>query len=196
MYPETDVPPVEPDLADVETPELLSEKVERYRADYDLGEGLAEQVAYGKHMPLFERVVDDGVDPTLAADTLASRLTELRRDDVPVENLTDDHLRAALLAVEDGDLPREGLDDLLAALAESPDLTVAAAIEREDLGGVDEAEVRAAVERVVDRNADQVEAEGMGAFSALMGECMGELRGKADGDLVSNVLREVIQDRS
>jgi glutamyl-tRNA(Gln) amidotransferase subunit E len=29
-----------------------------------------------------------------------------------------------------------------------------------------------------------------------MGECMGALRGKADGDLVSEVLREEIQARS
>jgi glutamyl-tRNA(Gln) amidotransferase subunit E len=196
MYPETDVPPVEPDPTDVETPELLTEKVSRYQEEYDVDEGLAEQVAYGRHMPLFESVVEAGVDPTLAAGTLASTLTELRRDDVPVENLTDEHLRETLHAVEDGDLPSEGIEDLLTALAESPDLTVRDAIEQEDLGGVSEAEVRETVERVVERNGNQVEAEGMGAFSALMGECMGELRGKADGDLVSNVLREVIQDRS
>jgi glutamyl-tRNA(Gln) amidotransferase subunit E len=36
----------------------------------------------------------------------------------------------------------------------------------------------------------------MGAFSALMGECMGALRGKADGDVVSDVLREEIQKRA
>jgi len=29
-----------------------------------------------------------------------------------------------------------------------------------------------------------------------MGECMGELRGKADGDTVSSVLREEIQERA
>ncbi|MFQ3320922.1 MAG: glutamyl-tRNA(Gln) amidotransferase subunit E, partial [Natronomonas sp.] len=32
MYPETDVPPVEPDPSTVETPELLTEKVERYQS--------------------------------------------------------------------------------------------------------------------------------------------------------------------
>jgi glutamyl-tRNA(Gln) amidotransferase subunit E len=36
----------------------------------------------------------------------------------------------------------------------------------------------------------------MGAFSALMGECMSELRGKASGDLVSSVLRAEIQERA
>ncbi|MFB6151759.1 MAG: Glu-tRNA(Gln) amidotransferase subunit GatE, partial [Haloarculaceae archaeon] len=57
MYPETDVPPVEPDPAEVTEPELLTEKVERYRDEHGLDAGLAEQVAYGEHMPLFERVV-------------------------------------------------------------------------------------------------------------------------------------------
>ncbi|PSQ16596.1 Glu-tRNA(Gln) amidotransferase GatDE subunit E [Halobacteriales archaeon QS_8_69_26] len=196
MYPETDVPPVEPDLADVETPELLTERVDRYEEEYGLDAALAEQVAYGEHMPLFERVVNDGVDPVLAAGTLTGTLTQLRRDDVPVERLTDDHLAGALQAVSDGDLPQEGLEDLLTALAEDPGLSVEDAIEQEDLGGVDEAAVREAVEAVVERNADQVAEEGMGAFSALMGQAMGELRGKADGETVSDVLREAIQRRS
>jgi glutamyl-tRNA(Gln) amidotransferase subunit E len=196
MYPETDVPPVEPDVTEVEEPELLTEKVERYQAAFDLDSGLAEQVAYGEYMPLFEQVVTDGVDPTLAAGTLESTLTELRRDDVPVEMLTDEHLADSLHLVENGDVPREGLRDLLVALAEDPSLTAAEALEAADLGGVGQDEVREAVVEVVERNADQVETEGMGAFSALMGECMGELRGKADGDTVSEVLREEIQQRA
>jgi len=196
MYPETDVPPVEPDVAAVEQPELLTEKVERYQAEFDLDAGLAEQVAYGERMPLFEAVVADGVDPTLAAGTLESTVTELRRDDVPVERLTDDHLADALHLVEDGEVPREGMTDLLVTLAEEPSLSAADAVEEAGLGGVGEDEVRDAVVEVVERNADQVETEGMGAFSALMGECMGALRGKADGDTVSQVLREEIQQRS
>jgi len=196
MYPETDVPPVEPDPSEIETPELLTEKVDRYQTAFGLDAGLAEQVAYGEYMPLFERVVEAGVDPTLAADTVESTLTALRRDDVPVEDLTDEHIEDALLAVEDGDVPNEGLEDLLTALAEGPALSAEEAVEQEDLGGVSEDEVREAVVQVVERNAEQVEQEGMGAFSGLMGECMGQLRGKADGDLVSSVLREEIQKRA
>ncbi len=196
MYPETDVPPVEPDPSEIETPELLTEKVDRYQDEFGLDAGLAEQVAYGEYMPLFERVVEAGVDPTLAADTVESTLTALRRDDVPVEDLADEHIEDALLAVEDGDVPNEGLEDLLTALAESPSLSAEEAIEQEGLGGVAEDEVREAVVEVVERNAEQVSEEGMGAFSGLMGECMGQLRGKADGDLVSSVLREEIQKRA
>jgi glutamyl-tRNA(Gln) amidotransferase subunit E len=196
MYPETDVPPVEPEPGEIETPELLTEKVDRYVEAYDLDSGLAEQVAYGERWPLFEDVVEDGVDPTLAAGTLESTLTELRRDDVPVANLTEPHLRDTLALVDGGEVPREGLEDLLTALAENPDLTAKEAVDQEDLGGVGEDEVREAVVEVVERNAEQVEKEGMGAFSGLMGECMGALRGKADGDTVSDVLREEIQKRA
>jgi glutamyl-tRNA(Gln) amidotransferase subunit E len=196
MYPETDVPPVEPDVSEVETPELLTEKVTRYEDDYGLDSGLAEQVAYGQRWPLFEAVVADGVDPTLAAGTLESTLTELRRDGVAVEQLTDAHLRATLELVDGGEVPREGIEDLLSALAANPALTAEEAVEQEGLGGVDESAVREAVAEVVERNEDQVAQQGMGAFSGLMGECMGALRGKADGDTVSDVLREEIQKRA
>ncbi|MDL0122981.1 MULTISPECIES: Glu-tRNA(Gln) amidotransferase subunit GatE [Halobacterium] len=196
MYPETDVPPVDPDPSAVETPELLTEKVERYQADFDLDAGLAEQVAYGRRWQLFEQQVEAGVDATLAAQTLESTVTELRRDDVPVGRLTDAHFRGVLGLVADGDLAQEGVPELLAALAEQPGSDPAALAEELGLGSAAEDEVREAVVGVVERNSDQVAAEGMGAFSALMGECMGALRGKADGDLVSEVLREEIQQRS
>ncbi|ADJ14901.1 Glu-tRNA(Gln) amidotransferase subunit GatE [Halalkalicoccus jeotgali] len=196
MYPETDVPPVEPDPSEVETPELLTETVERYQREHGLDAGLAEQVAYGRRMPLFERAVSKGVDPTLAAGTLESTLTELRRDDVPVENLSEDQLVGTLALARDGDLPKGSVGDLLGALAESPDLTPEEALEREDLGGASDDEVREAVRAVVERNAEQVEAEGMGAFSGLMGEAMGALGGKADGEAVSAALREEIQQRT
>jgi glutamyl-tRNA(Gln) amidotransferase subunit E len=196
MYPETDVPPVELDPSDIERPELLTEKVERYRADHGLDAGLAEQVAYGRRMPLFEAAVDAGVDATFAAGVLEGTLTELRRDDVPVGTLTDDHLLGVLRLVEDGDLAKEGVEEVLTTLAENPELDPEAAVEEAGLAGVSEAEVREAVADVVERNADQVESEGMGAFSALMGECMGALRGKADGEVVSDALRDEIGKRS
>jgi len=196
MYPETDVPPVEADSSAVETPELLTERVERYQTELGLGESLAEQVAYGRRMDLFEDAVEMGVDPTLAAGTLESTVTELRRDDVAVGNLTDEQFRELFALLADGELAKEGVPELLTAIAESPELGVEEAAEREGLGSAGEDEVREAIVEVVERNETQVEAEGMGAFSALMGECMGALRGKADGDVVSDVLREEIQKRT
>lgn len=196
MYPETDVPPVEPDLTDVETPELLTDKVERYQTEYNLNEGLAQQVAFGRHMSTFEEAVSVGVDPTLAADTLESTLTELRRDDVAVEALTGEHLVELMGSIEDGALAKEGIDEVLRVLAKDPSLSIDEAIDEAGLGGVDDTAVQTVVKEVIDRNAEQVESQGMEAFSGLMGECMAELRGKADGEIVSSMLREEIMARS
>ena len=196
MYPETDVPPVEPDPTEVETPELLTEKVRRYQTEFGLDESLAEQVAYGRRMPLFETAVERGVDPNLAARTVESTVTELRRDGVPVGNLSDDHFRGVFDLLAADEVASEGVPDLLSALAEDPGLSADEAADKEDLGSADTEAVREAVVEVVERHEGQVEEEGMGAFSALMGECMGALRGKAEGDVVSDVLREEIQNRT
>ena len=196
MYPETDVPPVEPDPTEVATPELLTEKVERYQQDFGLDHGLAKQVAYGRRWDLFESAVEMGVSATLAAQTVESTVTELRRDDVPVEELTEDHFEAVFDLIVADELTQEGVPELLRELANNPDLEASEAAEQAGLGSAGEEEVREAVVAVVERNADQIDEEGMGAFSGLMGECMAELRGKADGELVSDLLREEIQKRT
>ena len=194
MYPETDVPPVEMDPTDIEAPELLDEKVDRYVSAYDLDRGLAEQVAYGHNFPAFEQAVKNGVDPALAATTVESTTTALRRDDVPVENLGANHFLDVLELVSEGELAKEGVEEVLEELAENPGMSAKEAVEAAGLAGVDKAAVREAVKDVIERNEGQVEAEGMGAFSGLMGEAMGALRGKADGEIVSEVLREEIQN--
>ena len=193
MYPETDVPPVEPDPIEVEVPDLLTERAERYRTELGLDAGLAEQVAFDERMPVFEAAVDDGVDPTLAATALTATLTELRRDEVSVGRLTDDHLLGALGLVSEGEIVSEAVPEVLRELAADPDRGLDAAVDAAGVDGVSEAAVRDTVREVVERNGDQVAAEGIGAFSALMGECMSELRGKADGEVVSETLREEIR---
>ncbi|WP_338728604.1 Glu-tRNA(Gln) amidotransferase subunit GatE [Haladaptatus sp. DJG-WS-42] len=196
MYPETDVPPVDLDPSEVEIPELLTEKVERYQQEFGFTEDLANQMAYSRRMPLFERGIEMGVDGNTAANVVESTVIELRRDDVPVKQLTENHFEGVFALLADGDLAKEGIPELLTALAENPELDAETAAEQEGLGSAGEDEVRDIIVEVVERNEAQVKEQGMGAFSALMGESMGALRGKAEGEVVSSILREEIQKRS
>jgi glutamyl-tRNA(Gln) amidotransferase subunit E len=194
MYPETDVYPVDLARFDPEPPEMLDERADRYADEHGLDAGLAEQVAFGAHMATYERAVDDGVDPTFAATLLESTLTELRRDDVPVDRLDDRDLLAALFLVRDDEIAKEAVDEVLRAAAEegaAPDDVV----DDLDVGAADRGAVEEAVDAVLDRKQDLVDEQGMEAFSALMGVAMEEMRGKADGELVSEVLRERLQER-
>ncbi|HEY6282555.1 MAG TPA: hypothetical protein VIW22_01365, partial [Nitrososphaerales archaeon] len=57
-----------------------------------------------------------------------------------------------------------------------------------------ESQVRGVVESVLQKNRHVIEEKGDAAFSLLMGEAMKELRGKADGALVSRILREKLAE--
>ncbi|MFB6186822.1 MAG: Glu-tRNA(Gln) amidotransferase subunit GatE [Halobacteriaceae archaeon] len=193
MYPETDVPPVEPDTSEVETPPLLTERADRYAKDLGLDENLAEQVAFSERMPLFEEAIDLGVKPTLAARTIENTYTELRRENVPVEQLDDEDFLTVFQLLAEEQLTQEGVPDVLEGLAENPNKSAQEIMEEKGLSKVTEEDVQQVVRTVVKENKEQVEEEGMAAFSALMGECMEKLRGKASGDTVSSLLREEIQ---
>jgi len=195
MYPETDVPPVSVDRSVAEVPELLRDRIARYASDYGLSDDLARGVADSPWREVFDAVVEDGVDPTLAASTLTETMTMLRREGVTVSRLHPDAVQAVIERTDGGSLAREAIAPVLTALAADPDRSVDAAIEAADAGGVDAAAVDAVVEAVVEANAEQVQTEGMGAFSALMGEAMAELRGRADGEAVSARLRAAIAER-
>lgn len=194
MYPETDVPPIEIDTSEVEVPELLPEMIDRFVESYDLDRSLAEQVVNSQYPALFERALDEyELPPTIVARTLTGTLTELRRDGVPVEELTQTHFMDVFDLLAAGDLPNEAIPELLQAIAADPSSTASEMVDETGLGGADEDAVRDVVESVVGANTGQIEEEGMEAFSALMGDCMAELRGQADGEVVSELLREEIQ---
>ena len=194
MYPETDVYSVALDEFDVESPELLDDRAERYTQEHGLDEDLAERVAHGRRMPLYESAVERGYDPGLVASTLEGTLVDLRRGDVPVENLDDEDLMRVFEMVAEGEVAKEGVPELLRGVAEGD--------EPEDVAeelGLDAAareEVEKVVDGILEERADYIEEEGMGAMGGLMGVVMEEMRGKADGELVSDVLREKIQERT
>jgi glutamyl-tRNA(Gln) amidotransferase subunit E len=194
MYPETDVPPVPIDHSDVEIPELLRDRISRYKAEHGLSEDLARGVADSRWRQTFDAMVGSGVDPTLTAATLTETMTMLRRDGVPVAELEAAMVREVLMRAAAGELAKEAIAPVLEALAADPTRSVDAAVEAADAGGVDTVAVDAVIQGVVEENAAQVADEGMGAFSALMGDVMAELRGRADGEVVSERLRAAISE--
>lgn len=196
MYPETDVPPVVIDSARIEAieiPELLDQKVERISREYGIARDVAHHIVDSDMAALFESLVEGGAPPSLAAGTLTSTLTELRREGVPVHALTPKHIHDALMLCAKGELAKEGIPEVLSEMARNPQLGARDAMKRCGLSGVDMGEVQRLIERVVEERVDFVRERGMGAVGPLMGVVMGELRGKVDGRRVSAMLSEKIR---
>jgi glutamyl-tRNA(Gln) amidotransferase subunit E len=193
MYPETDVLPVSLTPAEWEglvNPELLSEKMERFREEYGFDPFLSKQVAYSELLPLFEQAVASGVRPMLAARTITGTLRELAREGVSVDEVRGEDLLLLLLKVEGGEVAREAMPGILRAVAEGMSVedavsSVAPPLEEEDL--------RECVRRVLAERESFVRERGMQALGPLMGVVMKEVRGRVDGRIIAELVREELK---
>ena len=192
MYPETDVLPVvigEERWKAVIVPELLTHKAERYAKDYAIDLNYALQLAASDKLPLFERAVSEKIKPKLAAFTILSTATELRREGVDVRAVTDESYLAIWHAVENGRAAKEAIPDLLRSIAGGS--TVDAALARL-APAISRAELETVVRKIIATRSDFVKEKGKAALGPLMGLVMEEVRGSVDGKLVSEILRKEI----
>lgn len=88
LYPETDVPPMavtKEMLGSVERAETLEDK--RSKLEKMLNKEMASRMLKSRNLHLFERLVEHGADPMLAAVTLEDTAVSLRREGVEFSNL-------------------------------------------------------------------------------------------------------------
>ena len=193
MYPETDVFPVsvtEEFWDSLEVPELITAKTERFIRDFKLDAALSKQMAYSVRVQLFERAVSGGIKPNLSARTLLSTLRELRRDGVPVGELTDDAIIQVLHLVEGGKVAKEAIPDVLRAVAGGS--RVHEAVEK-IAPSISEDELTEIIRNVLKERADFVANQGMRAAGPIMGVVMKEVRGRVDGKVISDLLKEELR---
>ena len=121
--------------------------------------------------------------------TLEGVIAELKRGGVPVDRLKQEHVLDVFKLVRCKTISKEGVPEVLRLLAEDDSKTAdEAAIE---LGFVmlTVQELEAIVDNVVQSQLDLIKAKGAGAIGPLMGVVMKQVRGKADGRLVNEVLQ-------
>jgi len=192
MYPETDVIPVLVDSSmwdHICLPELLTSRAHRFSTELGLDEGLARQIAFSERLPLFERAVSEKINPTLAARTTLGTLKEIQRDGADISMISDGQFIEVLHAVESGKAAKEAIPEVLKMVANGAGTgdaikKCAPAISRDQLHAI--------ITKIVDERAPFVQEKGNAALAPLMGVVMAEVRGSADGKVVSELLRKEI----
>jgi glutamyl-tRNA(Gln) amidotransferase subunit E len=196
MYPETDVPPVvvTPEYIDsLELPELFDERAARFVEEYGLNKEFAGLIASSPSYQLFEDAVKDlSLPPALVVRTLEMIPRELAREGAPISNLTEDRYLDALTLVAGGGVAKEGIPQLLETMAKLPEHSASEAAKIAGLAGVDQGGVEDLVVGIVAEKEAFVRERGEAALGPLMGLAMKELRGKADGALISAILKREI----
>ncbi len=199
MYPETDVRPVKITNSrhkriTSNMPESLKAKRKRFVETLGLSEELASLIVRSPNLDIFERVVDEtDISPTLVAVTLENTLVSLNREGVPVENISGDLLVEIFHAIQAEKISAEALPEILPHLAEDPERNLADIISALDLEVAADREIRTIIQRIVKDRSDFIQEQGEHSVGGLMGIAMKELKGKADGKKVKEMLEKEVQ---
>jgi glutamyl-tRNA(Gln) amidotransferase subunit E len=196
MYPETDIPPSLITSAFVDKirsslPEPAEKKRARLRKEYNLNEKLAKQIVDSEYGGLFEVIVkESGVLATTAAVFLTETLKALKRDSVQVEKVTDQQIRGIFRGVSSGEITKEAVADVFIWISKNAGKSLGDAVKNLNLQMFSKAELEALIDRSIAANRQSIDKLGKNAFGLLMGIVMKEVRGKAEPERVSKLLRE------
>jgi glutamyl-tRNA(Gln) amidotransferase subunit E len=199
MYPETDVRPVK--ITDSwlrrikkAMPETLAEKERRFVKELGLSRDLAGQIVNSLNLDLFEYILSQlEVSPTLVAVTLENTLVSMQRDGVPIENIGEVQLLKVFEAVTRNEISSEALPEILTYFGNNPSTSIQEALSKTGLGKIETEDIKKIIRSIVEDRLDFVRERGQAAVGGLMGVAMKELRGKADGKLVKELLTSEVK---
>jgi glutamyl-tRNA(Gln) amidotransferase subunit E len=196
MYPETDIPPIPLDPKDLERiqnnlPELIEDKIARFSKQYKIQEELARQLIQNGMADIFEKAAKILIDPVLVASTLTSTLTYLRRESVPMDNLTEHHFLEIFRALHEKKFSKEKLPEIINARAENPALGIEEILKKAGAEAMQLDQLRHIVRDVVSTHQEALTLPN--PEKALMGPVMERVRGRISGKLVAEVLKEEVE---
>jgi glutamyl-tRNA(Gln) amidotransferase subunit E len=195
MYPETDVPPIQITadylkLLRSRLPELPAQKRTRLMEEYGLNQKLAMQVLDSEYSQLFEKIVKQTrVSPTVVAAALTETFKGLKREGIEIESVSDEQILELFSLIDAGKATKEAIPDIISWLAKHKDASVEDALENLGLGMLSEAELNSIIEDLLRENKNLAE-KGKEAFGALMGLTMKKVRGRANAEMVAQVLKK------
>ncbi|MFX1565299.1 MAG: Glu-tRNA(Gln) amidotransferase subunit GatE [Promethearchaeota archaeon] len=199
MYPETDVAPVVVTADRLEhiraaLPELPEEKLQKFRDEYQLSEELATVMIRSLRIDLFEQITKQHPSfAVTAASTLETIWRNLEREGVAVDDIEEEQILLLFDRLAEGKFAKEAIEELLTWLAQNPDKSVDNAIIDLGLGTISRSELKIMIDKIVEVNASMVTERGERAIGPLMGLVMKEVRGRADGKLVSELLQTAVK---
>ncbi|MBW1933733.1 MAG: hypothetical protein JRI56_12235, partial [Deltaproteobacteria bacterium] len=201
---ETDVPPVFIETDRIKRlennlPETFDEKVLRYEK-YGLGKDEAEQIVHGGKDELFDLLVKKHESKAkIIARILLHILPDMERKEHYIKNLAP-RIDELLEGLERGMFSRDGIDKIMEQWAEKPDASLNDIIEECGMEAMSKEELRKEIKCILRESKAIVMEKGEDAISLLMGIAMKKMRGKADGSMIYQILKEevkkVIQENS
>ena len=198
MYPETDIPsvsvmPEEVKLAKDNIPKSWDESIAEIQQKYDLNLQLSEQIFDSEYLELFEKICQNEKNsPNFVASILCSSITNMGRQGLDVTLLKPEHIIEAFGLLAADKIPKESLEIIFENIMSGKSENVSMAMQSADVSSMDRDELNGILDQVIQSNMELVKKLGDKAITTLMGIAMKEVRGKASGKMVNDLLRKKV----
>jgi len=199
MYPETDVQPIRINESITKKiknnlPEMPEEKHKRFIKQYKINNEQTKQLLASGYEDEFEKLVKKHQDlKNIIIRTFLNTFSELEKENIDIQVLTEGKLSEVLSAHSKGKFSKEAIPEILEHMVKKPKDTIDKAIESCGLGATNINEIQIIAKRIVSEKIDFIKKRGVESVSPLMGIIMRELRGKADGKTINDILRKEIE---
>jgi glutamyl-tRNA(Gln) amidotransferase subunit E len=176
-------------------PKMPDQVAKEIESKYHLSPKLAVQLVNSEYFDTFGEIAATakGVAPSVIATVLTESLRSLSREKVPIENLTETHLKLVFRLVNEGKTAKESALEIIKWLAVHPTANAEAAIVELNLGMMPKAELTAIISKVLDSNKSFVKENGSKAIGKMMNLIMAEVRGRADPKTVTELLQSQLE---
>jgi glutamyl-tRNA(Gln) amidotransferase subunit E len=198
MYPETDIP-----IKEIKEKELKKMRIQlpltseqrkiKYINKYKISEQLAEKMKLSNYARFYEKMMEKRFNPTTTAVLLLEGLTTLKRQGTKIENISEEMIEKVLDAVRKKELIKDNQLKVLDAWAVEKDKPFEAVMEKIQKSGFSEEKLKEIIKEVIKNNNAIINTQGANVFSALMGNVMIEIKGKASGKDASRILKEELK---
>ena len=201
MYPETDIPPViisndELENAKKNIPKSWDESLLELQKKYELNPQLSEQIFDSRYIELFEKIVEKiKINPTFVASILCSLITNLERSGLNSKLLKNEDIEKSFQLLDSGEIAKESIEIIFESIMAGKSQSTLDAMKNSSIEAVKESDVEEIIKKIVENNQEIIKNQKERAIRPLMGIAMKELRGKASGELVNNLLLKNIKKK-
>ncbi|WP_272942434.1 Glu-tRNA(Gln) amidotransferase subunit GatE [Candidatus Nitrosopumilus sediminis] len=201
MYPETDIPPIiitKEELSEAENkiPKSWDDSIKELETKYKINPQLAEQIFDSRYIELFEKIIEDiNINPTFVASILCSSITNLERSGLDPNLLKNQEIFKLFQLLEEGKIAKESIEIIFENIMAGKSKTVEQAIKNTSIQSVNEDDLEKIIGDIVENNNEIIKNQKERAIGPLMGIVMKELRGKASGETINNILLKNIKKK-
>ena len=201
MYPETDIPPIiitRKELSESEKniPKSWDDSIKELESKYKINLQLAEQIFDSRYMELFEKIIEDiNTNPIFVASILCSSITNLERNGLNSNLLKNEDIFKSFQLLEEEKIAKESIDIIFESIMSGKSKNIEEALKNTSIKAINEKELEKIIENIVEKNQEIIKNQKERAMGPLMGIVMKELRGKASGEIINNLLLKNIKKK-